>query len=281
MKKKIATGCLVHSHERVLDGAHTFDPIGPACPLRPTLPAEALTTASGAAASQACSSNGPGLQNNGLVVGTTWNGTITKVSSKGKCSGYPPMQTLSCQITESDYAGDLTLVCANNFAVYDATNVGHACTVETGMVASYYGTPTSGGQIIVEPKAGISDYSNCTTGAPALPYGWSGTATPGLTQITAQDSDLCTKILLVRGASPPAPPGPGPGPSPHPPPPPPPPPLPPSGCHVIGNPSWDHYCQNGGAAPSSSCDTGCSTTTAPMVVCCTASCCANAREKFP
>ena len=258
MKKKIATGCLVLAHERTLDGAHTFEPVGRTCPS--VIPPHPLAApmASSQPRVEACSDDGPSLQNNGLVVGTTWNGTITKISSAGKCSGYPDRQTLSCQITDSDYAGDLTLICANNFAVYDAANVGHACTVETGMQADYYADTH---QIIVEPKAGLSDYSNCTSGAPQLPYGWSGSTTPGLTQITAQDSDLCTKIFLERGTAPPAPPAPpGPGPS-------------PGGCHIIGNPSWDHYCQNGLAAPSTSCDTGCGTTNAPMHLCCTASCC--------
>eukprot|EP00965_Chrysotila_dentata_P147020 4853289-Pleurochrysis_carterae.AAC.1 len=62
------------------------------------------------------------------------------------------------------------------------------------------------GQIVVEPKAGISYYSNCTTGMPRLPYGWSGSTTDGLMEITAYDSDRCTKIYLTRGRLPPPPP---------------------------------------------------------------------------
>ena len=201
MKKKIATGCLVSQTERQLDdAAHSFDSVGQVCSVDASAPGAAV-----------CSSD-MGLQNNGMVVGTTWNGTIVKVGTAAKCSGYPPVQTLSCQIVESDYAGDLTFVCANNFAVYDSANVGHACTVTTGMEADYY---SGSGQIIVEPKAGISDYSNCTTGAPTLPYGWSGTASAGLKQIDAFDSDMCSKIHLSRvPPAPPTPPGPGPSPTP-------------------------------------------------------------------
>jgi hypothetical protein len=55
----------------------------------------------------------------------------------------------------------------------------------------------------------------------------------------------------------------------------------PPGCRIIGNPSWDHYCQDPGAAvcwhegvdPGGCVDTQCRTSTAPMNLCCTKECC--------
>eukprot|EP00965_Chrysotila_dentata_P147021 4853289-Pleurochrysis_carterae.AAC.2 len=96
VKKVIATGCLPSIDERTVDSIHSFDAIGPVCK-QPHGQAPACTEFIG-------------LQNDGTVLGTTWNGTSTKFHSVEKCSGYPELQSLSCQITEFDFAGDLTFI---------------------------------------------------------------------------------------------------------------------------------------------------------------------------
>uniref|UniRef100_A0A7S4F2G3 Uncharacterized protein n=1 Tax=Chrysotila carterae TaxID=13221 RepID=A0A7S4F2G3_CHRCT len=44
-------------------------------------------------------------------------------------------------------------------------------------------------------------------------------------------------------------------------------------CTILGNPTWDHYCQGGQAVLSSQCITGCATSSAPMALCCRSECC--------
>ena len=57
-----------------------------------------------------------------------------------------------------------------------------------------------------------------------------------------------------------------------------PPPGPSPACHIIGNPSWNHYCQQAAVcgndkSPGGCPDTHCRTSTAPMEVCCSKECC--------
>jgi hypothetical protein len=52
-----------------------------------------------------------------------------------------------------------------------------------------------------------------------------------------------------------------------------------SACKIIGNPSWNRYCQHGAARRYSRCSTGCGTSSsAPMHVCCASSCCSAHRR---
>jgi len=138
---------------------------------------------------------GVALQNGGNVPGTIWHGSITRLKSTGECSQYPEKQTLSLQLTAVPYVGSLTLVGANNYAAYSSDYTsGSACVVQSGFTGNWY----AGGSLYIEPDKVDSDYSACSSGAPAQPYGFSGTYSAGWKSITAKDSMECLQFSLSR-----------------------------------------------------------------------------------
>jgi len=135
------------------------------------------------------------LQNGGNVPGTVWHGSITRLKTSGECSKYPAVQKLSLQLTSIPYYGSLLFVGANNYAAYNADyTAGEACVVQSGFTGNWYAS----GSLAIFPDQTDSDYSACSYGAPAQPYGFSGTFSAGWKTISAQDSLQCLQFSLSR-----------------------------------------------------------------------------------
>jgi hypothetical protein len=176
--------------------------------------------------------DGAQLQNNGLMTGTVWDGTLEPVpGASKKCythddTGAGVRGNFSMQIIENTNDAVIRLVGASIWATGNSNSlkstgsnasnalgspepIGDSCIAQTGFTMDYYPATR---MLNLKLAKGDSDYSACANGAPAVAYGWTGSATKDLSSIQATDSLGCSVVKMSRprsagsGPSPPSPP---------------------------------------------------------------------------